>query len=84
MGIFEFMLGVAIIVTAGKVVERRMSRPRRGESLQVGTEELHRIRETIGDLSGRLEHLEEERDFYKDLLEPREGRRELPPADPKD
>ncbi len=83
MGIFELMLGVVIIVTAGKVVERRMSRPRRGESLQVGTEELHRIRETIGDLSGRLERLEEERDFYKDLLEPR-GRRELPPANPKD
>ena len=78
------MLGIVIIVTAGKVVERCMPRPRCGESLQVGTEELHRIRETIGDLSGRLERVEEERDFYKDLLEPREGRRELPPANPKD
>ncbi len=84
MGIFEFILALVFITTAGRIVQRRLSHPRRGESLQVGTEELHRIRETIGDLSGRLERLEEERDFYKDLLEPREGRRELPPANPKD
>ena len=84
MGIFELILGIIIITTVGRIVERRLSRTRRGESLQVGTEELHRIRDSLGDLSGRLERLEEERDFYKDLLEPREGRRELPPADPED
>ena len=84
MGIFELILGIVIITTAGRIVERRLSRTRRGESLQVGTEELHRIRESLGDLSGRLERLEEERDFYKDLLEPRAGRLELPPADSED
>ena len=34
------------------------------------------------DLSGRLERLEEERDFYKDLLEPGRDPRELPAPDP--
>ncbi len=82
MGIFELILGLVIITTAGRVVERRWSR-QRGESLQVGTEELHRIRDTVTDLSGRLERLEQERDFYKDLLEPGAGPRELPPADPE-
>jgi hypothetical protein len=38
--------------------------------MRVDTEELHRLQETIGDLSGRVERLEQERDFYKDLLEP--------------
>ena len=84
MGVFEFILALVIVGTAGTVVERRFSRPQRGDSLQLGTEELHRIRETMTDLSERLERLEQERDFYKDLLEPGEGRRELPPADPED
>jgi hypothetical protein len=47
----------------------------------VDTEELHRISETITDLSGRVERLEEERDFYKDLLEPPSSSRQLPPPD---
>ena len=84
MGIFEFVLALVIITTAGKIVERRFSSPRRDESLQLGTEELHRIRETMTDLSGRLERLEEERDCYKDLLEPGKGRPQLPPPDSKD
>ena len=82
MGIFEFILALVIVTTAGKVVERRFSRPRRDESLQLGTQKLHRIRETMTDLSGRLERLEEERDFYKDLLEPGRDPRELPAPDP--
>ena len=84
MGIFEFVLALVIIATAGKIAERRFSQPRRDQSLQAGTDELHRLRETMTDLSGRLEHLEQERDFYKDLLEPKADRRELPPADTGD
>ncbi len=37
----------------------------------------------MSDLSGRLERLEAERDFYKDLLEPGKSRPELPPGDPE-
>ena len=84
MGVFDFVLLLVIITTVGRIVERRLPRARRGESLQVDTDELHRIRETMSDLGARLERLEEERDFYKDLLEPGKGRRELPPADPED
>ena len=80
MGVFEFIIMLVLITTAGNVISRRrLRRPDRGDSLQVGTEELHRIRDTIGDLSGRVERLEEERDFYKDLLDPaKEGRRLIP------
>ena len=52
-----------------------------GDSFQLDAEELHRVRDTITDLSGRVERLEEERDFYKDLLEPPPGSRSLPPPD---
>ena len=61
-----------------------MSRPRRDETLPSGTDELLRVRDTMADLSGRLERLEEERDFYKDLLEPEAARRELPPSESHD
>lgn len=81
MGVFEFVLALVMITTVGKIASRRMSRPRRDESIQSGTEELLRIRDTVADLSGRLERLEEERDFYKDLLGPEVARRELPPSD---
>ena len=49
--------------------------------MQVDTEELHRLRETLGDLSGRVERLEQERDFYKDLLEPLPERPRLSASD---
>ena len=84
MGVFDFILLLVIITTAGRIVERRLPRPQRGESLKIDTEELHRLRETMSDLGERLERLEEERDFYKDLLEPGAGRPELPPGDPED
>jgi hypothetical protein len=51
LGIFEFVLALVFITTARRIVQRRLSHPRRGESLQVGTEELHRIRETIAGAS---------------------------------
>ena len=61
-----------------------MARPRRDDSLPSGTDELLRVRDTMADLSGRLERLEEERDFYKALLEPEIARRELPPSETLD
>ena len=84
LGIFEFVLALVIVTSVAKVAERRFSKPRRDESLQSGTEEVLRIRDQVADLSGRLERLEEERDFYKDLLEPDVARRELPPPEPRD
>ena len=78
--IITFATATAAALTFARIIERR--RPTLpGESVQVDTEELHRIAETITDLSGRMERLEEERDFYKDLLEPPSSSRKLPPPD---
>ncbi len=84
MGFFEFVITIVAISTVGRIIasrRRRLIPPLPGESFQMDTEELHRVRDTIGDLSTRVERLEEERDFYKDLLEPPRGRSTLPPAD---
>jgi len=84
MGAFEFVIALLLLRIVAKTIERRWrSAPLTGESVQVDTEELHRIGTTISDLSGRVERLEEERDFYKDLLEPPAASRELPPPDPE-
>jgi hypothetical protein len=81
VGVFEFIVALVLISTAGKVVGQRFARERpRGEIPQVGPAEIERIRETIDDLSGRVMLLEEERDFYKELLEsPERQRAILPP-----
>lgn len=82
MGLFEFVIILVVVSTAGRIIAgRRRPLPLPGESFQVDTEELRRIGDTITDLSGRVERLEEERDFYKDLLEPPSGSRNLPPPD---
>ena len=82
MGVFEFVIALVFISTVGRIISRRRRPlPHPGESFKVDTEELRRIGDTISDLSGRVERLEEERDFYKDLLEPPSGSRKLPPPD---
>ena len=79
MGIFEFVIFLVLISTVGKVLsDRRSRRSLPGDSLQIKGEELEDIRDTVGELSRRLERLEEERDFYKDLLDAPERRRKLP------
>jgi hypothetical protein len=80
MGVFEFIIALVIISSAAKIIgSRRRSLPLPRESFQLDAEELHRIRDTIAELGTRLERLEEERDFYKDLLEPPPNRSTLPP-----
>ena len=80
MGVFEFVITLVLISSVAKIIDsRRRAPPLPGESFQTDTEELHRVRDTISDLSTRVERLEEERDFYKDLLEPPSGPRTLSP-----
>jgi hypothetical protein len=80
MGVFEFVITLVLISSVAKIIESRRRAPRLpGESFQMDTEELHRVRNTITDLSTRVERLEEERDFYKDLLEPPPGSRKISP-----
>ncbi len=82
MGVFEFVITLVVISAVGRIiVARRRPLPLPGESFQLDAEELHRVRDAIADLSTRMERLEEERDFYKDLLEPPPSRGILPPSD---
>jgi len=73
---------LVLISTAGKVLSRRGPRREiRGNSPEGGREEFEGIRDTMHDLSARLERLEEERDFYRDLLDSPEKPREIRPPD---
>lgn len=76
MGIFEFFLLIALISTVGKVLSERsrppMPPPQDRPSLPPA--EVERMREMVDDLADRVGRLEEERDFYRELLE-RPGRR---------
>jgi hypothetical protein len=81
VGVFEFVIVLVLISTVGRIITRRRGGPLPRESFQLDAEELHRVRDTIADLSTRMERLEEERDFYKDLLEPPRGSGMLPPPE---
>jgi hypothetical protein len=70
VGVFEFIIVLVLISTAGKIISNRRShRDPQGELPKGGRAELERIRDTVDDLGGRLMRLEEERDFYKELLD---------------
>ena len=78
MGIFEFILLIVIISTLGKVLAGRGNRvppPPSQPSLPPG--ELDAVRQAMDDLSERLARLEEERDFYVQLLEDPRRKRAL-------
>ncbi len=75
MSAFAFVIIVALIITGGitlpitvGAVLKHLSKRRKlqGASDQRSHGEFER---TVDDLSGRVARLEEERDFYKDLLE---------------
>lgn len=68
MGVFEFVLLIVSITTVGKVLEARASRPSAPPKNPVARDPLE-IDEAMADLHRRLERLEEERDFYRALLE---------------
>jgi hypothetical protein len=81
LGVFEFVVLLVLISTAGKVLSRRAERIERpSEAPQLLPGEVERIREAVEELNGRVVRLEEERDFYKALLDSPERQRELPSA----
>ena len=89
---FQFVVAIVGIVTAGGVVTtiikalgaaHARTRPK---ELPSGTprgssEDLQGAREVIDHVSGRVAKLEEERDFYKDLLEAPKGRAVIQPPE---
>ncbi len=83
MGVFEFIIVLVLISTVGKVLSQRLprERPRAGPP-QLGPGEVEGIREALEELSGRVIRLEEERDFYRQLLESPDRPRELRPPPP--
>jgi hypothetical protein len=82
LGVFEFIIALVFISTVGKVLSQLLPRGKpqaQPPSLPPG--EVERIHEALENLSGRLVRLEEERDFYKELLEsPERRQRGLPPG----
>lgn len=68
MTVFEFVLAIVLISTVGKVITEIASRGR-AASGSAELPELDELRDTVGELSSRVHTLEEERDFYRALLE---------------
>lgn len=67
IGVFEFILLIVLISTIGKVLMSRSERPRLPEGAR--PQDIDQLNEAVSDLSTRLAKLEEERDFYRALLE---------------
>ena len=82
MGVFEMIVLIVLISTVGKVLSRRGPKlPPQGDARRLAPGEVEDIRQTLDELSNRLVRLEEERDFYKELLDAPERRRAL--SDPE-
>jgi hypothetical protein len=81
MGIFPFIILLVLISTVGKVLSDRQGyrELRHQNQPQIGSGELQELREVVDNLSSRLHQIEEERDFYKQLLDSPKRGTELPP-----
>ncbi len=83
MGVFEMVVFVALITTVGNVISGRRNK-RSDDAAQVPQlppGEIENIRETMSDLNDRVARLEEERDFYKQLLDTRDEKKGLGTGD---
>jgi hypothetical protein len=69
MGVFEFLTVLVVVSTIGKVVTSLSGRRALPPAAASTSDDVEALREVVGDLGTRLHRLEEERDFYKQLLE---------------
>ena len=67
IGVFEMIVLIVLISTAGKVLSARQRRPQIQPGLR--PEELEQLADGMSELHARVAKLEEERDFYRALLE---------------
>ena len=80
MGVFAMVVIVVAIVTIGKVITERRAGPFLLPAGPPQSEEILLLQESIGQLGVRLEKLEEERDFYRALLDPPDKKAAIPPT----
>jgi len=80
VGVFEFVVVLVLISTIGKVFTRRQERPKLADE-SPRREAILQLNDAVTELSTRVEKLEEERDFYRALLEPPERNAPRLPAE---
>ena len=80
MSVFEFVLLIVLIVTVGNVVVEIVE-SRRLPPSGPHDPELDQLRDAVNELSSRVHELEEERDFYRKLLEAPDDLPSLPSDD---
>lgn len=75
MGVFEFVILIVFISTVGKVVTEWNDASKLAKRPQLPPPEVDELRQNFEELHGRVIRLEEERDFYRNLLENPEARK---------
>ena len=81
MGVFSMIVLIVLITTVGKVLSDRSARVEPPVSPpKLGQGEADSVLQALDDLNGRVVRLEEERDFYKELLDAPARQRGLPPS----
>ena len=82
MGVFSMIVLIVLITTIGKVLSDRSARVEPPANLpKLGQGEADGMLQALDDLNGRVVRLEEERDFYKELLDAPARQRGLPPPE---
>jgi len=69
MGVFEFLIVAVVVSAISKTVTAVADRRALPAVDSARSEEVDALRDAVADLGTRLHRLEEERDFYKNLLE---------------
>ncbi len=69
MGVFMFVIILVLIPTLGKLLSEVLHRARLPGPSPQERQEFERLRENLDGITERLARLEEERDFYKQLLD---------------
>ena len=83
MSVFDFVLAIILISTVGKIIQERVKRVPPPQAPPLPPPEVQELRDTLDGMDERLARLEEERDFYRALLDdPR--RKEGLPSPPGD
>ena len=82
VGVFMFVIILVLIPTVGKLLTEVLHRARIPGPSPQDRQEFERLRESLDGVTERLGRLEEERDFYKQLLEaPAEAPQISPPEE---